>query len=363
MAGSDGAIPRYLFRGFNKCSGADAKLNTEFHIIPHAFLGPYDRHLCPDATMVPSIDKRTAKGTLYGTHGSNADCAFCGYGIFWHRPVPLAGMSRARLSYEATCHLEGENYRFASHFSSWTADLKVAEIFARNGPGSYIGILDTALRHSRNVILHVPLLYEAGLIERRNAYPFEYLVYGTVKGTGYTCMTLGDLWRPSITHKSGKWLMNSPLAHLCGGKIRSAIRYVWCGQPTVLKRCRFVRQPQCDPLDLKVPEDHWKPLEQDLSLFLTLVAADWSVWCDDTMTDEELDSVQSESTAIEKAVSGLSRLTLKAAKDPNVVLPFVNPETYVEGLPRVDLMIKLLRRIELEIVIERNRPPRYSFLW
>lgn len=361
MTGLDGAIPRYLFRGFNKNSGADARLNTEFHIIPHAFLGPYDRYLCPDVTMVPEIDKITAIGTLYRRHGSNANCALCGHGIFWHKPVPLAGMSRARLSYEATCHLEGQYYRFASHFSSWTADLKIAQSFARDGPGSYIAILDTARRRSQNVILHVPLLHAAGLIEKHNAYPFEYLIYGTVKGTCYTCMTLGDLWQPSITHKSGKWLMNSALAQLCGGVVRRAMRYVWCAQPTVLKRCRFVRDPQSDPLDLNVPSEHWKPLEQDLSLFLTVVAANWSVWCHDTMTDQDL--ATGESTAIEKAVSGLSRLILKAAKDPNVVLPFVNPETYVERLPRVDLMIKLLRRIELEIVIERNRPPRYSFSW
>ncbi|KAH8768136.1 hypothetical protein F5883DRAFT_521613 [Diaporthe sp. PMI_573] len=168
---SDGAIPRYLFRGFNRYSGGNAALNTEFHVMPHAF----------------------------------DDC-------------------------------------------SWTADWKVAETFARRGPGSYIGVLDTALRPSQNAILHTPVLYEVGLIEKHNFYPSEYLVYGPP-----------------------------------GSK---------------------------------------------------------------------------QSTAIEEAVLGLSRVISKAAKDSNVVLPLVNPKTYTYSLPRVRLMIKFLQRVELEIIMVRNMPPR-----
>jgi hypothetical protein len=72
----------------------------------------------------------------------------------------------------------------------------------------------------------------------------------------------------------------------------------------------------------------------------------------------ELPLDRKQSTAIEEAVLGLSRVISKAAKDSNVVLPLVNPKTYTYSLPRVRLMIKFLQRVELEIIMVRNTPPR-----
>lgn len=276
-----------------------------------------------------------------------------------HVPIRLADMSRSRLHLEICKHLQNDSYRFASHFSSWTADLKIAVDFARRGPGAYVGVLDTALRQDHNTILHVPVLYKAGLVDERNFYSFEYLVYGTVRGAAYTCMTLGSLWG-SFPYSELELIMHNLLVPCCGVRFSDAILSFVFASPVV--QCRRVAKGQkCFRVHATRADGAWEPLKRDLSLFLTVIAAHWSSWFVTAKTELEL--LGNCSPGIEQAVSGLSWVVWKAARDPNVVLPLVNSETYHVGLPRVKFMIKLLQRIEAEIVKVRSRPPWSLFGW
>ncbi|KAL1868882.1 hypothetical protein Daus18300_005718 [Diaporthe australafricana] len=265
-------------------------------------------------------------------------------------------MSRLRLHMEICKHLENNNYRFATHFSSWTADLKTAVNFAARGPGSYVGVFDTALRQDHNTILHVPVLYNVGLVDRHNLYPFEYLIYGPVRGAAYTCMSLGSLW-PSFPYSDLELILEEILNPCCGVRVTDAVRSYLFASP-VVQCCRVAKRQKCYRLHATGADGAWEPLIRDLSLCLTVIASHWSSWF---VTTREC--LRNWSSAIELAVSGLSWVIWKAAKDPRVVLPLVNSDTYHDDLLRVGFMIKLLQRVEEEIVKVRKRPPWSLFGW
>lgn len=344
----DGAIPRYLFRGFNHNSGGDSTLNTTTNIIPHAFHDRYVQYVCPDEAIRFSTDGKV----LQTRYGRNPVC-ICGQSSIPHAPIRLAGMSRSRLIFEVHQNLNYREGLFPSHFSSWTADLNVAIYFATGArAGRYVGVLDTAGRQSHSTILHVPVLYSAGLIEEKDLYPFEYLVYGRVSGTAYTCMTLGSFW-PSFPYSELKLLTGNTLTCLFGNRVSNNLLSLFY-DPPAMQCCRVAKREKCYRHHATKAAYAWEPLEKDLSLFLTVVAAHWSYRCAPRSQEHELQS--SHAPVIEQAVSELSRVIWTAARDPKVVIPLVNPCTYTHSLPILNFMITFLQRIQEEIVKVRRVP-------
>ncbi|KAI1261943.1 hypothetical protein F5Y18DRAFT_430715 [Xylariaceae sp. FL1019] len=148
------ALPRFLFRGFTKRSGAgiNPKLNSKHGVIPHGFLN--------------------------GKHPTNI------YDI-----PDLPDMINA--------HLSG-GYHRQSDFSSWAADITVAQGFCSQGyPGRRLAVLDTSKLETHVRAYHVPSLMKAGLT--RYIYPEEYLVYGPVRGAAYHCVRYAKLENAGIT--------------------------------------------------------------------------------------------------------------------------------------------------------------------
>lgn len=261
-------------------------------------------------------------------------------------PVGIDKMSYNRLRTEVCGHLRGDK-KMISHFSSWTADLQTAMNYANGGSSPHIGVLDTQMSGKDNEIMHVNALWEAGLSNWR--YPYEYLVYGPVKGKSYTCMTLA--WQIYPTDLCfNLWIMLSPepkpkLAH-----IRTA-----CDR--VARHSFF----QAGSAWFDVLLGTCKSWE----LTLTVIAAEWGR---SKVRAGGIYSAQADFEEMEEVISDLSWIIERAARSPNLVLPFHNPHTYKVDLPGVDYMLHLLSYIESEIRWRRSRPQNESssligFFW
>lgn len=72
-------------------------------------------------------------------------------------------------------------------------------------------------------------------------------------------------------------------------------------------------------------------------------------------------SAETTFSEMEKVIADLSWIIDRAARSPNLVLPFHNPHTYKVGLPGVDYMLDLLSSIKSEIRRRRSRPQNEVF--
>lgn len=315
----DGEIPRFLFRGFNKRSGGNSKLNTPTAITPHAFYG-IPKH---------NRDDSWVDSALKIMFGPNRE-------FFPPKPVRLGAMPYHQLSKEICDHLEGDR-RLNSHFSSWTADFGIAMGIANRGPSPHLGILDTKKRHADNMIMHVLALWEAGL--SRWKYPEEYLVYGTVQGDSYTCLTLA--WQLYPTDLCfDLWVMLSP---------KTALAHIWRARD---RTCRHSIYRHGDPWLQRL----WG-LRGDWALILTIIAAEWGR--SKANVDPESYTPRVNDASLEEmnaVLLDLSPIIEQAARDPHLVLPLYNLHTYKDHLPCLDYMLRLLWRIEDRIQLLRSRP-------
>lgn len=194
--------------------------------------------------------------------------------------------------------------------------------------------------------MHVLALWDAGL----SMYQFyeEYLVYGPVHGTCYTCMTLAWQIYPADLCLD-LWTLLSPetkLAHSLKARNRTARHSFYRAGDTWLTSlfctCR------------------------DWSLVLTVIAAEWgrskvgeSRRRLGRVRGERFDDPSFEEMSL--VVSDLSYLIEAAARSPNLVLPLYNPRTYKTRLPGLEYMLRLLWHIEWRIELLRSRPQPRTF--
>ncbi|KAK6196879.1 hypothetical protein LQW54_011082 [Pestalotiopsis sp. IQ-011] len=141
------SLPRFFFRGFNASSGGgfDPRLNSKEGIVPHGFLGglqPTNMYTIP----------------------------------------ALSTMIHAHLR---------ESSSIQSQFSSWSAHLPTAILFARNTPTSHIAILDSRLMEGHVEVHHSVDLRKARLTS--DAYDDEWLAYGPIKGAAFRCVHVGEI--------------------------------------------------------------------------------------------------------------------------------------------------------------------------
>lgn len=315
-----------MFRGFNKRSGGNPHLNNPTAITPHAFYG------IPKETQDSRWIGSTIKA-LFGPHRQFSP----------PNPVGIDKMSYNRLRTEVCGHLRGDK-NMISHFSSWTADLQTAMNYANGGSSPHIGVLDTQMSGKDNEIMHVNALWEAGLSKWR--FPYEYLVYGPVKGKSYTCMTLA--WQIYPTDLCfNLWNMLSP---------EPTLAHIWTACDRVGRHSFF----QAGSAWFDVLLGTCKSWE----LTLTVIAAEWG------RSKVKAGRIPARTTLAEmdKMVSDLSWIIERAARSPNLVLPLHNPHTYKDYLPGVEYMLDLLSSIESEVGRRRSRPQSESssfigFFW
>jgi hypothetical protein len=210
--------------------------------------------------------------------------------------------------------------------------------FARYGPSPYISVLDTQQRQDENVIMHVHALWEVGFSDWD--YNYEYLVYGPVQGESHCCMALAWQMHP-LDLCFDLWAKLSPyttLAHIFKARDRAG-------------RHSFYRAV-----------DAWLGVHLGScpgpALYLTVIAAEWGRSKTNANARSGIGRYFNppEVGEMTEAVSNLSWLIERAARNPNLVLPLVNSATYKTELPRVHHMIHMLCCIQTEIGLLRSRP-------
>lgn len=132
-------VPRYLFRAWHSGSGGDARLNTEAHVTPSAFLG---------------------KGESY----------------------TIFEVDEPELARSINLHLQ--NRPMKTFFSSWTPSLSMAiGMAATFAAGAHVAVIDTTLLPERNVV------YCTGSQRLKGfgflGIPGEYHVFGVVSVAAY----------------------------------------------------------------------------------------------------------------------------------------------------------------------------------
>ncbi|KAI1329160.1 hypothetical protein F5Y16DRAFT_397627 [Xylariaceae sp. FL0255] len=165
-------LPRFLFRGFTKSSGGgvnvDARLNSEQGIIPQGFLDGKEPTSIYDIPNLPQM----LDDHLSGKTGPDVQ----------------------------------------TQFSSWAPTYQDARIFAE-GMNPRIAVLDTSKMAGGSGIYNVSELVRVGLVPPDNSYSWEYLIYGPVRGEGYSCTDVIEIERdnniPRLQYPQIQPLVNS----------------------------------------------------------------------------------------------------------------------------------------------------------
>ncbi|EME86938.1 uncharacterized protein MYCFIDRAFT_194851 [Pseudocercospora fijiensis CIRAD86] len=161
--------PRYLFRGWNngyRPSGGHRGLNTVDAITPLAYLK----------------DREAGTSSIYN-------------------------LSRDQLRTMCFRHLGSDRTAsFKTELSSWASSLRVAMLYSRGQPDSYISIIDTRALQEQNIIVHVPQL---GFLLFPGSdgiyYPEEYLAHGVIEGSAHKAVPLEAFTKIGICQTS-PWL-------------------------------------------------------------------------------------------------------------------------------------------------------------
>lgn len=248
-------------------------MNTEKAVTPHAFYGSNKE---PHDKSIFQIPTKTIKSEIQG-------------------------------------HLDG--YHVKSHFSSWAADFQTALDFAGVGTDAHLAVFDTSLRGQLNEIYHVPALYAMGF----TSYPYahEYLVFGSVEGEAYTCVSVMQL------RKHG---MNM----------------------TVDYRNSKSEVTEKDIVHARKIAENFRPTSGVLcpDLLLTVCAAELSRLFHEGRGHNYGSGWSQKDNRI--ILKQLLAFMDDAARRPSGTL-LVNPKTYVNDFPQLKAMVDILMTVELEI--------------